>query len=74
MCVYSDLEMTERHIARAMRHIAQQRKRILELRARGDDDQFSQALLANLICGLTAHQLYRENLVRKIQYSAREAA
>ena len=49
------LALTERHIAESTKRIEEQRKRVLDMQAHGEDASFSHKLLATLIYSLANH-------------------
>src|SRR5439155_22498213 len=60
------LALTERHIAESTKRIEEQRTRVLDMQAHGQDSSFSHKLLATFIYSLANHHVHRELLLRLI--------
>ena len=68
------LALAERHIADSTKRIEEQRKRVLDMQAQGEDASFSHKLLATLIYSLANHEAHREQLLRVIAIQKMEPA
>lgn len=62
----SDLELAERHVARAEKHILEQEERLSNLRLKGADTTLAEELLAEFNASLKLHRGDRDLIAAEL--------